>query len=223
LRGVPTYDAGIEAELVTPTGAAIVATAASGFSGWPSFIPEHVGWGMGTMVLPDRPNALRAVLGQPWQAATGRGSAATHVIVEANVDDLTGELAGHALSALMKAGALDAWLTPIQMKKGRPGLTLSALCTVNAADRLGGVLLAETSSLGYRKSPVTRGERPRRIIRVQTPYGEVPIKVSAGPWGNPQIKPEFDVCAARAEEHGVAVRDVVQVALLMAQKELGEL
>jgi pyridinium-3,5-bisthiocarboxylic acid mononucleotide nickel chelatase len=222
LRGAPTYDAGIEAELVTPTGAAIIATVAGSFSGWPSFVPERVGWGMGTKVLPDRPNALRVVLGQPWQAAH-HAAAATHIVVEANLDDLSGELAGHALSALLKAGALDAWLTPIQMKKGRPGVTLSALCPVNSADLLGAILLRETSSLGYRKLPVTRGERPRRMIEVATPYGLIPIKVGTGPWGSPQIKPEFDVCVARAEEHGVAVRDVVQVALVAARQELGEL
>jgi uncharacterized protein (TIGR00299 family) protein len=222
LRGVPTYDAGIEAELVTPTGAAIIATVAGSFTGWPSFIPERVGWGMGTLVLPDRPNAARAVLGAPWQAV-GLSSGATHVVVETNIDDLSGELAGHALSQLLQAGALDAWLTPIQMKKGRPGLTLSALCPVTAADRLGAILLRETSSLGYRKLPVTRGERPRRIVQVPTPYGMVPVKVGSGPWGSPQIKPEFDACAAIAAEHGVAVRDVVQVALVAARQELGEL
>jgi uncharacterized protein (TIGR00299 family) protein len=222
LRGVPTYDAGIAAELVTPTGAAIVATVAGSFTGWPSFLPEHVGWGLGTAVLPDRTNALRAVLGEPWLANTS-SAGATHVVVEANVDDLTGELAGHALNALIKAGALDAWLTPIQMKKGRPGLILSALCPVTAADRLGSILLRETSSLGYRKLPATRGERPRRIIEVATPYGPLPVKVGSGPWGSPQIKPEFDACAARAEELGVAVRDVVQVALVAARQELGEL
>jgi pyridinium-3,5-bisthiocarboxylic acid mononucleotide nickel chelatase len=222
LRGVPTFDAGIEAELVTPTGAAIVATAAGSFTGWPSFSPEHVGWGMGTAILPDRPNVLRAVLGEPW-LSVGHAASATHVIVEANVDDLTGELAGHALGALLDAGALDAWITPIQMKKGRPGLILSALCPVTAGDRLGAILLRETSSLGYRKLPATRGERPRRLIDVPTPYGLIPVKVGSGPWGSPQIKPEFDVCAARAREHGVAVRDVVQVALVMARQELGEL
>jgi uncharacterized protein (TIGR00299 family) protein len=222
LRGVPTYDAGIEAELVTPTGAAIIATVAGSFVSWPSFTPERVGWGMGTRVLPDRPNALRVVLGEPWQAV-GHSAGATHVVVEANVDDLSGELAGHALTALLKAGALDAWLTPIQMKKGRPGLTLSALCPITGADRLGAILLRETSSLGYRKVAVTRGERPRRMIEVATPYGLIPIKVGTGPWGSPQIKPEFDVCAARAEEHGVPVRDVVQVALVAARQELREL
>jgi uncharacterized protein (TIGR00299 family) protein len=222
LRGVPTYDAGIEAELVTPTGAAIVATAAGSFTGWPSFLPEHVGWGMGTSTLPDRPNALRAVLGEPW-LAVGPATSATHVVVEAKIDDLTGEIAGHALSARLEAGALDAWLTPIQMKKGRPGLTLSALGPITAADRLGAILLRETSSLGYRKLGVTRGERPRRIIEIATPYGLVPIKIGTGPWGSPQIKPEFDACAKRAEQHGVAVRDVIQVALVMARQELGEL
>jgi pyridinium-3,5-bisthiocarboxylic acid mononucleotide nickel chelatase len=222
LRGVPTYDAGIEAELVTPTGAAIIATVAGSFVEWPSFAPEHVGWGMGTQVLPDRPNALRAVLGTPWHAVS-HAAGATHIVVEANIDDLSGELAGHALQALLAAGALDAWLTPIQMKKGRPGLTLSALGPVNAADRLGAILLRETSSLGYRKLPVTRGERPRRIIDVATPYGLIPVKVGTGPWGSPQIKPEFDTCVARAEEHGVAVRDVIQVALVAARQELGEL
>ncbi len=218
LRGVPTYDAGIEAELVTPTGAAIVATVASSFVSWPSFIPEHVGWGKGTRELADRPNVLRAVLGEPWQGSSS--TSATHVVVEANVDDLTGELAGHALAALLREGALDAWLTPIQMKKGRPGLILSALGPASSADRLGAVLLRETSSLGYRKSPVTRGERPRRTIEVQTPWGTIPIKVSSGPWGNPQIKPEFDVCARQAEAHGVPVKEVIQVALTAARAQL---
>jgi pyridinium-3,5-bisthiocarboxylic acid mononucleotide nickel chelatase len=222
LRGVPTYDAGIAAELVTPTGAAIVATAASAFVEWPSFTPERVGWGMGTKALADRPNALRAVLGRPWQAV-GHTAGATHAVVEANIDDSSGELAGHALTALLSAGALDAWLTPILMKKGRPGLVLSALGPINAADQLGAILLRETSSLGYRKLAVTRGERPRRIVEVATPYGLIPIKIGTGPWGSPQIKPEFDVCAARAEEYGVAVRDVVQVALVAARQELGEL
>ncbi len=220
LRGVPTYDAGIEAELVTPTGAAIVATVATDFTGWPSFCPDRVGWGVGTRVLEDRPNALRAVLGEPWEDARGRATAATHMLVETNVDDLTGELAGHAIAALLSAGALDAWLTPIQMKKGRPGLTLSALCPVGAADRLGALMLRETTSIGYRKLAVSRGERPRRQLDVETPYGTIPVKVATGPWGSPQIKPEFDVCVASAEAHDVPVREVVQVALECARKQL---
>jgi uncharacterized protein (DUF111 family) len=120
----------------------------------------------------------------------------------------------------MSAGALDAWITPIQMKKGRPGLTLAALCAAQDADRLGEVLLRETSTVGYRKTPASRGERPRRVIVVETIYGSVPVKVSTGPGGSPQIKPEFDACAERAREHGAAARDVVQVALLAARQQL---
>jgi pyridinium-3,5-bisthiocarboxylic acid mononucleotide nickel chelatase len=218
LRDVPTYDAGIEAELVTPTGAAIVATVATSFTRWPSITTTRVGWGMGSQVLPDRPNALRAVLGRRWGAAASEVS--THFVLETNIDDMTGELAGHALSTLLKAGALDAWITPILMKKGRPGITLSLLCPAARADELGAILLRETSTVGYRKSGVTRGERPRRFVAIETRYGSVPVKISEGPWGNPQMKPEFDVCVERAEQHGVPVRDVIQAALNAALEEL---
>jgi uncharacterized protein (TIGR00299 family) protein len=218
LRDVPTYDAGIEAELVTPTGAAIVASVAKSFARWPSIVPTHVGWGMGTQVLADRPNALRAVLGPRW--GTSGSEVSTHIVLETNIDDMTGELAGHALKVLLEAGALDAWITPILMKKGRPAITLSALCTAARADELGAVLLRETSSVGYRRSGVTRGERPRRFIAIETPYGSVPVKISEGPWGSPQIKPEFDVCVERAEQHGVTVREVIQAALNAAHEEL---
>src|SRR5262249_54099256 len=124
LRGVPTYGVDIDAELVTPTGAAILATAATRFERWPTFAPERVGFGAGQRELPDRPTLLRLVLGAPPL----RGDeASAHVVVEANVDDLTGELAAHAIAALFAAGALDAWATPIVMKKGRPALTLAAI------------------------------------------------------------------------------------------------
>lgn len=222
LRGVPTYDSGLDAELVTPTGAAIVATAATDFRRWPSMRPERVGWGMGTQRLPDRPNALRAVLGSAWRAeppGTGGSSAATHVVVESNVDDLTGELAGHALSALMHEGALDAWITPILMKKGRPGIKLSALCPVGDADRIGAALLRETSTLGFRKLSATRTERRRRVVTVDTDFGRVPVKVSECDEASPQLKPEFDVCARLARERDVAVRDVLTSALVEARRQ----
>ncbi|MET0410665.1 MAG: nickel pincer cofactor biosynthesis protein LarC [Polyangiaceae bacterium] len=220
LRDVPTYDAGIEAELVTPTGAAIVATVAQSFSRWPSISATRVGWGMGTQTLPDRPNALRAVLGRRWAAAGSEVS--THIVLEANIDDMSGELAGHALTRLLAAGALDAWITPILMKKGRPGITIAALCLAARADEIGAVLLRETSPVGYRTRGVTRGERPRRFVAIETPYGSVPVKISEGPWGQPQMKPEFDVCVERAEQHGVTVREVIQAALRAAQAEFEE-
>src|SRR5690606_25217348 len=125
LRGVPTEDAGIEAELVTPTGAAIVATVARRFARWPALGPRAVGWGAGSRELPDRPNALRVVLGAPQVEREAPG--ATHALLETNLDDVTGELTGHVIRSLLEQGALDAWVVPATMKKGRPGLVLSAL------------------------------------------------------------------------------------------------
>jgi uncharacterized protein (TIGR00299 family) protein len=211
LRGAPTYDAGIEAELVTPTGAAIVARVARSFARWPTFAPERVGFGAGTKKLADRPNVLRAVLGDSARS-DARDGEDTHVVVEANVDDMTGELAGHAIAALMRAGALDAWVTPVTMKKGRPGFVLSALARQADGSRLSEVVLRETSSIGVRWARVSRVERPRSVRTVQTPYGDLPVKVSSGPFGAPVVKPEFDACREAAERHGVSVRTVVDAA-----------
>jgi pyridinium-3,5-bisthiocarboxylic acid mononucleotide nickel chelatase len=214
LQGVPTYDAGVEAELVTPTGAAIVASQAVRFERWPTLVPRAIGWGAGTRVLPDRLNALRVVLGERDTSATLEPS--THVVIEANVDDMTGELTGHAIAKLLEAGALDAWATPITMKKGRPGLLLSALGSAAAVSVLETVLLRETSSIGLRRYAVSRTERPREIIEVETEFGKIPVKVARGPFGPPQLKPEFDACAAAATAHAVPVRTVLSAALAAA-------
>jgi uncharacterized protein (TIGR00299 family) protein len=209
LKDAPTYDSGLTAELVTPTGAAIVAVAAKSFTAWPSFSPERTGWGAGTMMLPDRPNALRVVLGTPVKNQPGADS---HVVIEANVDDMTGELAGHAIAQLLELGALDAWAAPVTMKKGRPGLVLSALARRADAARLSEAVLRETSSIGVRSVPVSRMERPREVRTVATEYGKLPVKVSGGPYGAPAVKPEFDACRKAAAKHGVPVRVVVEAA-----------
>jgi hypothetical protein len=212
LAGLATYDAGIDFELVTPTGAAIVGAHASGSSRWPSMSPERTGWGAGTADLSDRANVLRAVLGKPVATAHPDSPAHTHAVFEANVDDATGELAGSWIEALLAAGAVDAWATPITMKKGRPALTLSALARVEHADAVAHAMLRETTSLGLRRYEVTRAERPRRMVEVETPYGRIPVKIAEGPFGPPQVKPEFDACLAAARAHGVPVREVVRAA-----------
>jgi pyridinium-3,5-bisthiocarboxylic acid mononucleotide nickel chelatase len=213
LRGVPTVDAGIEAELVTPTGAAIVATVAREFAPWPAFAPDRIGWGFGTRALPDhRLNALRVVLGQPVQRANP-SPAATHVVLEANVDDMTGELAAHALRSLLESGALDAWATPIVMKKGRPALMISVVAPCEAETRLAEVLLRETQSIGVRHTPVSRTERPRRMASVITEFGIIPLKISEGPYGPARVKPEFDACVDAARAAGVSVGEVIAAAL----------
>jgi uncharacterized protein (TIGR00299 family) protein len=218
LNGVPTFDAGIDAELVTPTGAAIVATVAEEFVRWPSFSPERDGWGRGSRELPDRPNALRAILGRP--TAQPFLVSGTHVVLETNVDDMSGELAAHAIRELLAAGALDAWASPITMKKGRPALTLSVLVGRAHAAELGELLLRETSSIGLRYYPVDRLERTRRVVEVSTRFGVIPVKVSDGRGGPPQVKPEFDACAEAARSAGVPVREVILETMRRARDDL---
>jgi len=215
LCGVPTYSAGIEAETVTPTGAAIIGAVCCRFSRWPQMVPERVGWGAGTLVLPDRPNALRAVLGMPIESPNPAD--AGHAILEANIDDMTGELAGHVISLLMQAGALDAWATPITMKKGRPGVVLSAIVAPGDSQRFSDLIIRETTTIGVRRTVADRVERPRRMIEVQTRFGTVPVKVAEGPYGPPQFKPEFDMCAKLAAQHQVPVREVITEAIIKAR------
>jgi uncharacterized protein (TIGR00299 family) protein len=215
LRGCPTYPADIEAELVTPTGAAILATVATRFERWPSFTLERSGFGAGTRDLEDRPNLLRVVLGEASEVATPIGNA-THVLVEANVDDITGELAGHAIEVLLGAGALDAWASPVTMKKGRPGLVLTALCDARDSGAISARMLSETTSIGVRVVAASRVERPRRTIAVETPFGSVRCKISEGPYGPAQIKPEFDDCVLLAAKADIPVREVLRAAIAAA-------
>ncbi|MEO7109600.1 MAG: nickel pincer cofactor biosynthesis protein LarC [Polyangiaceae bacterium] len=210
LSGFPTYDAGLEFEFVTPTGAAIVGAHAIEASRWPSFSPQKSGWGAGTADLKDRPNLLRAILGAAPEEET------SHVVIETNVDDVTGEIVANCMESLFAAGALDAWATPITMKKGRPALTLSALADSSSADAVANVMIRETTSLGIRRYGVSRMERPRKIVVVKTAFGSIAVKISGGPFGPPQIKPEFDACAAAAKTHGVPVREVIRAALVAA-------
>ncbi len=222
LEGCPTYSVELDFELVTPTGAAIAATVASRFERWPAMAPSRVGFGAGRRDLPDRPNLLRVVLGDNVAVAAIEATAATatHMLLEANVEDMTGELAGHALDAILSAGALDAWAVAATMKKGRPGLVISALAEVARADAIVAAVLRETTSIGVRKTAVTRTERPRRVVTVTTPFGPVRVKVSEGPYGPPQVKPEFDDCAALARDAGVPVREVVAAATASARREI---
>ncbi len=219
LRGFPTYDAGIDFELVTPTGAAIVASHARSVARWPAMAPERVGWGAGTATLKDRPNVLRTVLGaavgsEPSVSSSDRlAKRDTHAVIEANIDDASGELLGAAIESLLGEGALDAWATPITMKKGRPAFTLSVLARIADADRLAEVLLRETTSIGVRRYGVSRLERPRRMVEVETPYGRIPVKIAEGPFGPPQVKPELDACVVAARAHGVPLREVLRAAL----------
>ncbi|MET0390835.1 MAG: nickel pincer cofactor biosynthesis protein LarC [Polyangiales bacterium] len=214
LKDVPTYDAGIAAELVTPTGACLVAAAARRFGGWPACRPERVGLGAGTKDWPDRANILRVVLASPEPLSfSATRSQGLHVVLEANVDDMTPEVAAYALERAMASGALDAWTTPIGMKKGRAASLLSVLCRRDKLDELAKLLLTETSSIGLRHYPVDRIERPRRIVCVDTPYGSIDVKVATGDGLADQVAPEYEACRRAAEAHGVPIRRVYAAAM----------
>ncbi|HHH10863.1 MAG TPA: nickel pincer cofactor biosynthesis protein LarC, partial [Sorangium sp.] len=191
LRGVPTFGTDIDFEFVTPTGAAIVATAARGFARWPTFAPERVGFGGGSRELPDRPNLLRLVLG-----AAAADEQDDHVVVETNVDDMTGELAAHTIRTLLENGALDAWATAITMKKGRPALMLCALAPRAQQQAVVTTMLRETTSLGVRIRKLGRVIRPRRVVAIDTCFGHLRVKVSGGPFGPQQVKVELEDAAA---------------------------
>jgi len=191
---------------VPPTGTASLRPPAA-----PSVRPPAPG--APGLALPDEASPADAVRAIPT---------ATHTVLEANVDDASGELAASWIEAILAAGALDVWVTPIIMKKGRPAMTVSALTVAERADAVAHTLLRETTSLGLRRYDVTRLERPRTIEYAETPFGRIPVKVATGPFGPPQVKPEFDACAVAARAHGVPVREVLRAATAAANARVGE-
>jgi uncharacterized protein (TIGR00299 family) protein len=213
LRGIPTYDGGVSHELTTPTGAAILAASAQHFGPAPALIMRAVGYGAGDADFADRPNLLRLVLGEV-QHAGATATATSCLVLECNLDDMNPELFIHAEEAAFAAGALDVWLTPIQMKKGRPAVKLSALCTPGAvADAVAASLFRETTTLGLRSYPVERRVLARSFVTVTTAYGAIPIKVGTGPDGPLNFAPEHDACRAAARAHGVPLKDVYAAAM----------
>jgi uncharacterized protein (TIGR00299 family) protein len=203
--GVMT-DGGVARELCTPTGAAIVAATVTRWGPPPTGKPVAIGWGAGDAELADRPNVTRVVLIET------AGAAADQVIqIDANVDDMSPELCAPALDAAFAAGALDAWWTPIAMKKGRPALLLSALATPGGRDAVVAAILRETTTIGVRFAPRDRVVLPRRSVEVDTPYGVIAVKLAGEPVVN--AAPEFDGCAAAAAKHGVPVKVVFAAAI----------
>jgi uncharacterized protein (TIGR00299 family) protein len=215
LSGVPTYDAQLAEELVTPTGACLIASVTQEWISWPAFRPRRVGLGAGTKEFPDRPNVLRAILGTPNAPAELEPTrrVGSHTILEANIDDMTAEVAAFAVQRAFEAGALDVWTTPIGMKKGRPGVTVSALVANEQVDAVVHVLLSETTSLGVRYHAVDRVERNRRKLAVDTPFGSIELKVADGDGLPANVAPEYESCRRAAEQHKIPIRRVYNAAL----------
>jgi hypothetical protein len=209
LEGVPVRGSDLEMELVTPTGAALLTALAADFGPIPAMTLAGVGYGAGTRDL-SIPNVLRILVGQ--QPATGGASVETLVLLETNIDDLNPELYDHVLGRLFEAGALDVFLSPIQMKKNRPATMIRVLCAPGEVEAMKDVLFAETTTLGVRQMEVTRHALPRSVEAVETPYGTVQIKVAR--WGAGRIKgaPEYEDCRRLAERHDVPLREIYRAA-----------
>ena len=211
LERAPTYSRGPEVELVTPTGAALVATLAEGFGPWPSMTVEAVGYGAGDTDLEGQPNVLRMVVGEALASSDPAGGADVSV-VETNLDDANPQIVGALIPKLIEAGALDAFVTPVYMKKNRPGVQLTLLAPRGRVDLLAEVVLRETTTLGVRIYPVERRELERHHASVETAWGAVRIKV--GVLGDEVVNasPEFDDCERLADGAGIPVKLVLQAA-----------
>ena len=209
LAGVPLRQIDEPVEFITPTGAALLAEFAEGFGLMPALAAERVGYGIGTRDTPHRPNVLRAVLGNISESA----EADTVTEIETNLDDLSPELVSAAAARLLGAGALDVFVTPVQMKKNRPGFRLTVLAEPARADEFARMILRETSAFGVRMHDCRRLKLRREIVTVETPWGSVALKKGWLGAELAQAAPEFESCREAAEKAGVPVREVYEAAL----------
>ncbi|BDG09672.1 nickel pincer cofactor biosynthesis protein LarC [Anaeromyxobacter paludicola] len=212
VRGLPVRPGGPPGEAVTPTGAALLATLCE-VGEPPPLVARAVGYGVGTARWPDRPNVLRMTLADAAPGAAAGAPAGEVWELACNLDDATGQLAARAVDEALARGALDAWVAPVTMKKGRPGLVLSALAPAAARDEVARALVRETTTLGVRMRPVSRLELAREWREVETMYGAVRVKLGLLDGAVVQAQPEHDDCLARARERGVPLKEVLAAAL----------
>lgn len=206
----------VRAELLTPTGAAILTTL--GRFTRPSFVPSAVGYGFGRMELP-WPNALRVWIGET--AGESDGTADGEVLIETNIDDMNPQFFAPLLDALFAAGALDAWLTPITMKKGRPATLVSAIAPANKRQVVESALIEHSSTLGVRTTPVERTKAARTFETVATRFGDVRLKLRSWNGRVIDLAPEYDDCAALAKANDVPIREVWNDAHRIGESYIG--
>jgi pyridinium-3,5-bisthiocarboxylic acid mononucleotide nickel chelatase len=220
-RGIALSQCDEPNELVTPTGAALLAEFVDAFGPMREVVAEKIGYGLGTRDNPRRPNALRAILGESGAQSQGPGAGAgghdwetdTIVVLETNLDDINAEILGNCMEKALVAGALDVFHTAIQMKKNRPGVLLTVLCAEADADKFSELLLRETSAFGIRRYAAERRKLRREFVTVQTPYGSVTVKVGKLDGKVLQAAPEFEVCKKLAEQANLPIKEVYEAAL----------
>ncbi len=209
LRGIPTYSAHVQKELVTPTGAAIVRALEPQFGPQPAMQVGQIGYGAGTRNPKEFPNVLRLSIGETASSE----SVETVTVLETALDDLSPQVLAHVAETALAQGALDVMLTPVIMKKGRPGTLLTVLCNAADSEALQRLILTETTTLGVRVRTDKRVILERTHVSVQTPYGGIRMKVGSRDGEQWNAAPEFEDCRAAALAYGVPVKKVQQAAI----------
>ena len=212
LKDAPVYSSGLQAELVTPTGAAIVKTLAKRFAAFPEMKVEKAAYGAGSREFEKHPNVLRLVVGEEVPAAASKVHSEMITVLEANLDDLNPQVFGYVMDRLLEDGALDVLGIPVQMKKNRPGMLLTVLCKVEDADKLTQLLFTETTTLGVRRRDESRQTLARRWESVLTQWGEVRIKIASMNGTVTNYTPEYEDCRRIAAERHVPLKTVIQEA-----------
>ena len=223
-RGIALSQCDEPSELVTPTGAALLAEFADAFGLMREVVAEKIGYGLGTRDNPRRPNVLRAILGESSAAAAAHDWETDIIVVlETNLDDINAEIlgnfmgkafaGGHCIVLLWDAGALDVFTTAIQMKKNRPGVLLTVLCAEADADKFSELLLRETSAFGIRRYAAERRKLRRELVTVQTPHGSVTVKIGRLDGKVLQAAPEFESCKKLAEHAKLPLKEIYEAAL----------
>jgi pyridinium-3,5-bisthiocarboxylic acid mononucleotide nickel chelatase len=213
LNDAPVYSSGLQAELVTPTGAAIVKTLASRFAAFPEMKIEKSGYGAGSRDFPGHPNVVRLTVGEAASTLAAKTASETITVLEANLDDLNPQVFGYVMDRLLEEGALDAFGLPVQMKKNRPGMLLTALCRPEDAGKLTQLIFTETTTLGVRRRDEMRQTLARRWESVGTPWGEVRIKIASMNGTVTNYAPEYEDCRRIAAEHHVPLKTVMSGAI----------
>jgi pyridinium-3,5-bisthiocarboxylic acid mononucleotide nickel chelatase len=219
VRGAPTYSSGIERELLTPTGAAILTTIVRRFGPLPPMRVEAIGYGSGKADLPSQANVLRMFVGQT--AETPLAHDETITVIEASVDDLNPQVYAYFAERALAAGALDVSSAPVQMKKGRPGQLITVLAPPDRTDALVELFFRETTTIGVRTSEARRRVLAREMVRVETPYGPVAVKVSRLNGRVLNAAPEFEDCRRIALESGAPLKQILAAATTAFQKLAG--
>lgn len=212
LMGKPTYSNGVQRELVTPTGAAIVSALCESFGPQPGMSVSSIGYGAGAADLEGQPNVVRLMIGEAAEKVAA-GFDEEIAVIEANLDDMNPQIYGYVSEKLLAAGALDVYTTPVQMKKNRPGTLLSVLCKPQDVSAVAGLIFAETTTFGVRTRREQRRVLPREHVSVATCFGDVRIKLSRVNGRILHVAPEYEDCKALAEAKKVPLHRVIAEAL----------